>query len=105
MHQKFEEIKRILLKNGYDKEIIDSEIRKFLNTKFENNISENKKTAIKLFYKGQYHKNYKQDESVLKEIIKKGVIPKDKTKYINLSIYYKTKKSSQLVMKNNLANS
>ena len=104
-HYELEDIKRILIKNNYEENVINNEIRKFLNKKFELNKTEKiEKTNIKLFFKGQYHKNYKQDESVLKKIIRKNLMTIDKNKSIDLIIYYKNKKTHELIMKNNLSN-
>ena len=47
--------------------------------------------------------NYKTDEKVIKDIIKNNVVPKEKTSRIELVIYYKNRKSHQMIMKNNLA--
>ena len=41
----------------------------------------------------QYDKNYKLDESVLKQLINKNIMIVDKNKSIQLMIYYINKKS------------
>ena len=45
---------------------------------------------------------YKTDERVLKSIIEGGVTPVDENDTIKLVIFYKNKKTSNLIMKNNL---
>ena len=55
---------------------------------------------LQVFYKNQYHRNYKQDEKSLREIINNNVKPKDNYN-VKLIIYYKSKKTHNLIMKNN----
>ena len=59
------------------------------------------RTTTNVYYRNQYHENYKQDELALKKIIRRHVC-QIKTK-INVISYYKTKKTSNLLMKNNLS--
>ena len=47
------------------------------------------------------HSNYKLDETILKEIVYNNITCTQSQQKPNLIIYYKNKKSSQLVMKNN----
>lgn len=57
-------------------------------------------STFKIFYKNQMSENYKTDERVLKSMIKsnvKCINPDDKIKF---SIYYKNKKSAELILKN-----
>ena len=49
------------------------------------------------------HANYKTDEKVLKEIVKNHVKCTDNNYKINLIVYYRNKKTSNLVIKNNLS--
>ena len=52
---------------------------------------------------GKYHENYKTDEKILKNIITSNTLCTDPNSRLNLIIYYKNGKTSNLVMKNNLA--
>ena len=45
--------------------------------------------------------NYKADEKALKQIIKRNVTPQDKKDKLELVIYYRNRRASNLVMKNN----
>lgn len=46
--------------------------------------------------------NVKQDESQLKSIVSKNVIPSNENQIINFSIYYRARKLSNLFIKNNI---
>ena len=52
------------------------------------------------FYRNQMHYNYKSDETILKTLIHKNILPTDPNKKIKLIIYYKFK-TSNLVIRNN----
>ena len=54
---------------------------------------------VKIFYKNQYHKNYKIEEKAIRNIIKSHVL--ELSVKINLIIYYKACKLSEKLMKNN----
>ena len=58
---------------------------------------------IRLFYKSQYHTNYKRDEKAIKEIIKENIKPTSEEQKVKLIIYYKNRKTASLIMKNNPA--
>ena len=65
--------------------------------------SVNARLPIKLYYRNFMSSGHKTDERVLKSIIENGVTPVDVNDTINLVIFYKSKKTSNLVMKNNIA--
>ena len=56
--------------------------------------------SIKLYYKNHMSTDYKTDEKIIKEIIDKHVHPTDPNKHISLIIYYKTKKTAHLLLRN-----
>ena len=58
-------------------------------------------TRVKLFYRNQYHGNYKLDESAIRKILKRHVW--EINVKLDLFIYYKSKKVSEVVKKNNLS--
>ena len=66
-----------------------------------NHIDVDELRVIRIFYRNQYHPNYKQDEEALKKIIKSHVL-QVRVK-IKLLIYYKSPKVSNLIMQNNLS--
>ena len=55
----------------------------------------------KIYYRNQFHRNYRQEENAIRRIIKDHVFQIGVR--LKLIIYYKTKKISNLVMKNNLS--
>ena len=56
-----------------------------------------------LYYKKQFHSNYKIDGHILKNLIQKNVLPTDPTKKVRLIIYYNKFKTSNLIISNNLS--
>ena len=55
---------------------------------------------IKLYYKNTMTTAYKEDERILKDIIKRNVTPKTDME-IELRIYYSSRKTSNMIMRNN----
>ena len=62
-----------------------------------------RQTDIQLFYRNQFHREYKKDERALRDIIKNNITPVDPDQQVKLVIYHKNKKTSSLVMRNNPA--
>ena len=94
-------IKQTLVNNNFTNTLIDQQINIFLNNKFSNNTPITNHNNITLYYHNQMHNNYKTDEKILKDILKTNVTCTDPNSKLNLIIYYKNKKASNLVMKNN----
>ena len=63
----------------------------------------NHKQSINLYYKKQFHSNYKIDKHILKNLIQKNVLPADPTKKVRLIIYYNKFKTSNLIISNNIS--
>ena len=97
-------IRKMLGRNNYNPIMINECIDTFLRNRKQNEDKKsednNKIGDIKLFYEAQFHKNYKIDENVLSEIIKNNVKPTDGDRKINLLIYYRNRKASNLVIRN-----
>ena len=99
-------IKQVLVNNNYSNSTIDKKIEHFINSKFSqnnSNIPAVSKTKIKLYYRSQFHSNYKIYERVMREIVYDNVKCTDQQAQIDLIIYYKNKKTHNLIMKNNIA--
>ena len=60
---------------------------------------QDEENTINVFYKSQYHQEYKKEEKAIKDIIKDHVIPTNNNK-INFVIYYKNSKTCNLILKN-----
>ena len=118
--QELDRVKQILVNNNYSCTEIDEEIMTALNKYHEdkeqkttqvkqttNNKAkqtteheDNKEQTHKLYYKNQMNIGFKQDEKALKDIVHQNVKPKAGHQ-LKMIIYYKSAKTSQLVMKNN----
>ena len=93
-------IKQKLVNNNYPNHFVDQHIRKFLNNVILNKTKE-KKPSIPIYYKAQFHQNYKLDERVIKNILN-NKIKSNCDSEIQIRIYYQGSKTCNLVMKNNL---
>ena len=101
-HQEINHIKQVLINNNYTNREVDNHIRIYLDKKFNNNVNNNdNKNNINIFYKNQWHENYKIEERIIKNIIKTNIKCKQSNDKINIIIYYKSIKTSNLVIKNN----
>ena len=105
-HTEINHMKQVLINNNYSNSTIDRKIEQFINNKLTSNNNNNPatpKTKIKLYYHSQFHPNYKIDERIMKEIVNDNVKCTDQQTEIDLIIYYKNKKTHNLIMKNNSA--
>ena len=55
---------------------------------------------INIYYKAHFSTSYKEEERIMRQIIKKNVTPTNPEKRINLTIYYRSKKTSHLLLRN-----
>ena len=76
----------LIINNGFPNYIVDTEIKQFIN-KPEHNTDNilNHEQSINLYYKNQFHSNYKIDEHILKNLSQKKKERKKKKKF-SLSI-------------------
>ena len=96
-----------LINNGYSNKEVDREVRRAIDRWYA---SSNTATPpptpqeeIKIFYRNYWHSDYKKDENALKEIIENNVKPVNDDNILKIIIYYKNKKTSNLILKNNPA--
>ena len=63
-------IKQTLINNGFPNYIVDTEIKNFINKTEQHNIDNtlNHNQLINLYNKKQFHRNYKIDEHILKNL-------------------------------------
>ena len=92
-------IKRTLVNNGFPNRIVDEQISVFLHNS-STNPSQPDNKSIDLYYRNQFHQSYRQDESVIRDILKKCISPVDPEFIINLIIYYKKFKTANLIIRN-----
>ena len=103
-NQEINRLKQLLANNNYPMKIVDNCVNSFLQSKVSNKTSNLvDKTKIKIYYKNQMDGQYKKDEKVIKDIIKKNIKPTNgNKKKIDVVIYYKNLKTKNLIMKNNM---
>ena len=103
-HTEVKHIKQTLINNNYSNNLVDQHINTFINNKLTDPpLSTHKPNNIPIYYKSQYHSNYKTEERIIKNIIKTNVKPIQNNSKVTIVIYYKNPKTCNLVMKNNLS--
>ena len=103
-NQEINRLKQLLANNNYPMKLVDNCVNSLLQSKVSNKTSNLvDKTKIKIYYKNQMDGQYKKDEKVIKDIIKKNIKPTNgNEKKIDVVIYYKNLKTKNLIMKNNM---
>jgi hypothetical protein len=103
-HDELERVNKVLNNNGFCKTDVQKAIHAKMETwhKDEPPPNEDKPIPIFLYYKNQMSTKYMEDEKAIKNIIRRSVKSTTPEQKINLVIYYKTRKTSELVVKNNL---
>ena len=93
----------MLVNNGYSNKEVNKTIKSTIDAWYSNTSQPvaNQDPSIKIFYKNQFHHNYKKDEKALRDIISNNVKIVDENVKLKFVIYYCNKKSSNLIMKNN----
>ena len=94
--------KQILVNNGYTNKLIDDEIRKFLRREATEQPPP-ATTTHKIYYKNFMNPNYKRNEKAIKDIINNNVNLINSGERLQVVIYYKSIKTRNLFMKNNLS--
>ena len=105
MHVELEHVKQLMVDNGFKYAMVQECIRKTLESWYTKQTNADQQNAIKLYYKAQMSTAYKVEEKVIKRIINNNVKPRDPEKKIQLNVYYKSKRTSNLLIKNNTASS
>ena len=102
MDTELNRIKQLLVNNGYSNTEIDKEINKQLDKQQQPKTAEQQQgEKYVLYYKNEMNTQYKTDEKILKDILKKNIRCNKDHDHIQLRIYYQSQKTRQLVMKNN----
>ena len=94
-----------LVNNGFSNRRIDQLTKKTINRWYAGDLNapddHEPNHHIRLFYKNQFHHAHKQDEKAIREIISDHLKPTSDEDEIKLIIYYKNRRTSSLIMKNN----
>ena len=104
LHHELSRTRQILTNNGYSMVEIDKEIHDRMgkyNEKFDRQTST--KNPIDVYYQNTYSSSYKKDEKVLREIVHRNCKPRDQDDFLNLIIFYRSPRTSSLVMRNNMS--
>ena len=94
--------KQILINNGYSNLEVEKEIKTFLGSLSKPPLGPGKGTIHTLYYQNFMNTKHREDERVLKKILKDNVILKDKDDKLKLVVFYKNMKTRNLVMRNNM---
>ena len=90
-------IRQILVNNGFPNWLLDKEIEEFNH---RHNNEDNTINKLNIYYENQMHSNYKKDEAIMNNILRRFTRNIEPNNKINLIIYYKNKRTSSMVMKN-----
>ena len=101
LHAELTRIHQLLANNNYPQDVIEEEIRKFLDKKVTNVNNKLDDEAIIFYYMNQFTSQYKQDEARLRKIISDNVSGVE-NKCIKMFIYYKNRKVRDLFIRNNI---
>ncbi|KAG0711888.1 hypothetical protein GWK47_019634 [Chionoecetes opilio] len=101
-HHELERITQVLINNGYAYSDVALVTKRIVDKRYTNqeNTTPTTSDPIKLFYKNHMSSDYKTDEKIIKDIIHRNVRPIDQERPLALIIYYKTRKTSQLLLRN-----
>ena len=100
-HTEIRRIKQVLINNGFPINIINVQIRKFLNIKFDN-LPYSNCNPVKLFYCSQYSSNNVTEEKKLNNIIKRNIRVHEINRLVSLYIYYRNGKLGSLLIRNKM---
>ena len=101
LHAEIHHIKERLRNNNYSNEMVELQIRKFINLKLKSE-QKQEKSPIPIYYENQFHPNYKMDERIIRDIVTKNIECQNPSDKLQMRIFYRNRKTSNLVMKNNL---
>ena len=102
-HHEVLHIKQVLVNNNYPNALVDTQLKKFLDRKLSNENNMQSKNLVPVYYESQMHDNYRLEERIIKNIVYDNTRCRDGESKLNLIFYYKNKKTSSLVMKNNMS--
>ena len=101
-HKELERAHQVLVDNGYPNYLVSRVTKRILDGWYEGHPTDtNPGKSISIFYKSHMSTHYKTDERIIKDIIKRNVKPMDHKDKVSFVIYYKSMKTSSLLIKNN----
>ena len=66
----------------------------------DNDENQQEQENIKIYYRSLFSSAHEEDERIMKKIFRKNIKPVNPSTRVQLVIYYKTKKTSQLLLRN-----
>ena len=104
VHEELQRVKQLLTSNGYSVTMVDEQIRAALN-RHQQSAEKPKPDAVhNIYYRNTMSPGYRTDEKVLQDIIHRNCKVQDPSHQLRLNIYYKSPKTSSLVLRNNMTN-
>ena len=101
VHQEIERSSQVLTNNGFSNNEIQRVTKKIIDKWYQNNNEQQQEQEIiKVYYRSVFSSAHEDDESIIKKIFKKNIKAVNPTTRVQLVIYYKTKKTSQLLLRN-----
>lgn len=98
-HQELERITQVLVNNGYANSDVSRTIKKWVDKWYTERKETERGETIKIYYRGHMSTDYKTEEKTMKNIIYRNVRPTDENSRIIFTIYYKIRKTSQLLLR------
>ena len=100
MDTELNRVKQLLVNNAYSNTEIDEEINKQLGKQKQPRTTEAQQgTTHTLYYKNHMNTQYKTDEKILKDILKRNIRCNNDADRVQLRIFYQGQKTRQLIMK------
>ena len=106
MHEEMERFTQTLVDNGFSNKMVEQQIQNSLRRWYNTPIQEKPQgqgRILKLYYQAHMTSAYKDNERRLRKIIDEDVKPIQPDDQIRFTIYYKNRKTSNLVLKNSPA--
>ena len=103
-HKELERAAQQLVDNGFTNDTVKKVTRRILDRWYNNQTNDDNREegVVTLYYKSHMNTAYKEDERIIRDIISSNVSPAGNTTDIKTIIYYQSKKTSHLLLRNNL---
>lgn len=106
--RELERVKQMLVNNGYSNcdfdDISRDMLDKYMTSDTTADVAHKPSNNIDIYYRNTLTPAWKKDEKAIRDIITKGVTPVNSDHHIRLKIYYKTPRTSSLVIRNSHQN-
>ena len=100
--KEIDRVQQLLVNNGYSNSEVQAKLRRIIDAWYKGPPppTTHEGTNHKIFYKSHMTSKYKEDERAIKHIIHRNVTPIEADDKLSIVIYYRSKKTSSLLMKN-----